>query len=64
MQIAFIVLQVRGLVHIIIPLRDVNTVEKTDGNGSSNTQNKAMVVTTRGKVSLKYYTVTMAVSCL
>jgi len=23
-----------------------------------------MVVTTRGKVSLKYYTVTMAVSCL
>lgn len=40
--------QVRDLVSMIIPLRDVNTVEKADGAG--NTQGNAMVVTTRGKV--------------
>jgi len=46
------VLQVADLVTMIIPLRDVNTVEKVDGGPAGSVQANAMVVTTRGKVHL------------
>jgi len=45
-------LQVADLVTMIIPLRDVNTVEKVDGGPAGSVQANAMVVTTRGKVHL------------
>ncbi|XP_053384071.1 TBC1 domain family member 9-like isoform X2 [Mercenaria mercenaria] len=46
--------RVRGLLSMIIPLRDVNTVEKVDSPVGGTLYMNAMVVTTKGKVNVMF----------
>lgn len=46
--------RVRGLVRMIIPLRDVNTVEKVDHTVGGALYTNAMVVTTKGKMNVMF----------
>ncbi|XP_052799590.1 TBC1 domain family member 9-like isoform X2 [Mya arenaria] len=46
--------RVTGLVTMIIPLRDVNSVEKIDSSPAGSLQSNAMVVTTRGKMNVMF----------
>ncbi|ESO97799.1 hypothetical protein LOTGIDRAFT_152898 [Lottia gigantea] len=46
--------RVRDLVTVIIPLRDIQVVEKVDNSVSGNLISKALLVTTKGKMSFTF----------